>query len=234
MNRGKLYLIPTILSDGSSETVLPIIIQRKIKELNIYIVENIRTARRHIKKICPKKNIDNITFYAYGKHDKINLEQEILPHFLNGEDIGLLSEAGLPCIADPGSKIVEYAHEFNTKVVPLVGPSSILLALMASGMNGQEFAFTGYLPIDKKVRKRNIKILEAVAKKTGQTQIFMEAPYRNEQLLDALRSNCNDSTKLCIAANITASNEFIQTKTIREWKKTKINIHKQPVIFLLS
>ena len=138
------------------------------------------------------------------------------------------------CVADPGSKVVEYAHDFQIEVIPLVGPSSILLALMASGMSGQNFAFTGYLPIDKKERNRTIKNLESVAKKSGQTQIFMETPYRNHQLLDTLKAQCNNKTKLCIAANITSSNEFIQTKTIEEWKYTKVDIHKQPTIFLLS
>ena len=157
-----------------------------------------------------------------------------MPHILNGENVGILSEAGLPCVADPGSKIVEYAHDFQIEVIPLVGPSSILLALMASGMSGQNFAFTGYLPIDKKERIRAIRNLESLAKKTGQTQIFMETPYRNHQLLDTLKAQCNNKTKLCIAANITSPNEFIQTKTIEEWKHNKVDIHKQPTIFLLS
>ena len=234
LNKGKLYLIPTILSDDSQEAVLPSSISNHIKKINIFIVENLRTARRHMKKIDHEKDIDNTIFYSYGKHNKLNLEEALLPHILSGENVGLLSEAGLPCIADPGSKIVEYAHDFQIEVVPLVGPSSILLALMASGMSGQNFAFTGYLPIEKKERKSAIKQLELLAKKTGQTQIFMETPYRNHQLLDALKAQCNNKTKLCIAANITSTNEFIQTKTIEEWKQTKIDIHKQPAIFLIS
>ncbi|MBT3621442.1 MAG: SAM-dependent methyltransferase [Flavobacteriales bacterium] len=234
MNKGKLYLIPTILSEDSQEAVLPITITNHIKEINVFIVENLRTARRYIKKIYREKDIDNTTFYSYGKHDNLSLEEDFLPHILNGENVAILSEAGLPCVADPGSKVVEYAHDFQIEVIPLVGPSSILLALMASGMSGQNFAFTGYLPIDKKERNRTIKNLESVAKKSGQTQIFMETPYRNHQLLDTLKAQCNNKTKLCIAANITSSNEFIQTKTIEEWKYTKVDIHKQPTIFLLS
>lgn len=234
MNKGKLYLLPTILSDGTQESTLPNNITKHIKEINVFIVENLRTARRHIKKIYREKDIDNTIFYSYGKHDSLNLEQDFLPHILNGEDVGILSEAGLPCVADPGSKIVEYAHDFQIEVIPLVGPSSILLALMASGMNGQNFAFTGYLPIDKKERNRAIKNLESISKKIGQTQIFMETPYRNHQLLDTLKAQCNNKTKLCIAANITSSDEFIQTKTIEEWKHTKVDIHKKPTIFLLS
>ena len=234
LNKGKLYLIPTILSDDSQEAVLPSIINNHIKEITVFIVENLRTARRHIKKIDHEKDIDNTIFYSYGKHDTLSLEEYFLPHILNGKNVGLLSEAGLPCIADPGSKIVEYAHDFQIEVVPLVGPSSILLALMASGMSGQNFAFTGYLPIEKKERTNAIKQLELLAKKTGQTQIFMETPYRNHQLLDALKAQCNNKTKLCIAANITSTNEFIQTKTIEEWRQTKVDIHKQPAIFLIS
>ena len=165
MNKGKLYLIPTILSEDSQEAVLPITITNHIKEINVFIVENLRTARRHIKKIYREKDIDNTTFYSYGKHDTLSLEEDLLPHILNGENVAILSEAGLPCVADPGSKVVEYAHDFQIEVIPLVGPSSILLALMASGMSGQNFAFTGYLPIDKKERNRTIKNLESVAKK---------------------------------------------------------------------
>lgn len=234
LNKGKLYLIPAILSDDSQEAVLPSIISNHIKDINIFIVENLRTARRHIKKIDHEKDIDNTIFYSYGKHDTLSLEEDFLPHILSGKNVGLLSEAGLPCIADPGSKIVEYAHNFQIQVVPLVGPSSILLALMASGMSGQNFAFTGYLSIDKKERARTIKQLELLAKRTGQTQIFMETPYRNHQLLDTLKAQCHNKTKLCIAANITSPSEFIQTKTIEEWKQIKVEIHKQPAIFLIS
>ena len=234
LSKGRLYLIPTILSDDSQEAVLPNTITNHIKEINVFIVENLRTARRHIKKLYRKKDIDNTVFYSYGKHDTLSLEDDFLSHILNGENVGLLSEAGLPCVADPGSEIVQYAHDFQIEVIPLVGPSSILLALMASGMNGQNFAFTGYLPINKQERIIAIKSLETLIRKTGQTQIFMETPYRNHQLLDTLKIQCNKKTKLCIATNITSSKAFIQTKTIEEWKHTKIDIHKQPTIFLLS
>jgi len=234
LNKGKLYLIPTILCPDSQEAVLPNTVTNQIKDINVFIVENIKTARKHIKKIYPDKDLNNTTFYGYGKYNNFSLEENFFPHILNNEDVGLLSEAGLPCIADPGSEIVKYAHNFQIKVIPLVGPSSILLALMASGMSGQNFAFTGYLPIDKQERIRAIKSLENLIRKTGQTQIFMETPYRNNQLLDTLKIECKNKTRLCIATNITAPNEFIQTKTIEEWKYTKVNIHKQPTIFLLS
>jgi 16S rRNA (cytidine1402-2'-O)-methyltransferase len=234
LDKGKLYLIPTILGEGTQGTTLPSPILKAIKEIDIFIVENLRTARRHIKKIDREKNIDTTTFYSYGKHDTLNLEQDFLPHILSGQDVGLLSEAGLPCVADPGSEIVAYAHDFQIDVVPFVGPSSILLALMASGLNGQNFAFTGYLPIDKSERTKTIRQLEKLIKKTGQTQIFMETPYRNNQLIEALLKTCSNNTKLCIASDITLSTENIKTQTIDEWKQTDINIHKKPAIFLIG
>jgi len=234
LNKGKLYLIPTILGKETQETTLPSTILKSIKEIDIFIVENLRTARRHIKKIYREKDIDATTFYSYGKHDTLSLEEDFLPHILSGQNVGLLSEAGLPCIADPGSKIVEYAHNFQIDVVPFVGPSSILLALMASGMNGQNFAFTGYLPIDKSDRTRALRHLESLTKKTGQTQIFMETPYRNHQLFDTIIKVCSNNTKLCIASDITLPSENIKTKTIAEWKQEKININKKPAIFLIN
>ncbi|KRO54985.1 MAG: SAM-dependent methyltransferase [Cryomorphaceae bacterium BACL11 MAG-121001-bin54] len=234
MDKGKLYLIPTILGEGTQESTLPSTILKAIKEIDVFIVENLRTARRHIRKLDREKNIDATTFYSYGKYDTLNLEQDFLPHILSGQNIGLLSEAGLPCVADPGSKIVAYAHDFQIDVVPFVGPSSILLALMASGLNGQNFAFTGYLPIDKTERTKIIKQLEELVKKTGQTQIFMETPYRNNQLIETLLKTCSNNTKLCMASDITLPTENIKTKTIAEWKQTKINLDKKPTIFSIG
>lgn len=234
MDKGKLYLIPTILGEGTQEATLPSTILKAIKEIDVFIVENLRTARRHIRKLDREKNIDATTFYSYGKYDTLNLEQDFLPHILSGQNIGLLSEAGLPCVADPGSKIVAYAHDFQIDVVPFVGPSSILLALMASGLNGQNFAFTGYLPIDKSERTKIIKQLEELVKKTGQTQIFMETPYRNNQLIETLLKTCSNNTKLCTASDITLPTENIKTKTIAEWKQTKINLDKKPTIFSIG
>ena len=157
-----------------------------------------------------------------------------MSHILSGQDVGVLSEAGLPCIADPGSEIVAYAHDFQINVVPLVGPSAIFLALTASGLNGQNFAFNGYLPIKKIERNKKIKQLESIVRRTGQTQIFMEAPYRNNQLMEALLKTCNNNTKLCIASDITRASEDIKSKKISEWKQIKININKKPTIFLLG
>jgi len=234
MKKGKLILIPTIIGENTAKENLPSIIYDTIKNTNIYIVENIRSARRFIKNIYKEKDIENTTFYAYGKHDSIDLEQDLLIHILAGKNVGLISEAGVPSVADPGSKIVEYAHNYNIRVIPLVGPSSILLALMASGMNGQNFAFNGYLPIKSKERTNKIKQLEKLANLRNQTQIFMETPYRNNKLLEVILKTCRSQTRLCIASNITTDHESILTKTILEWKTIKININKQPSIFLLS
>lgn len=234
MKQGKLILIPNLIGENNFQDSITKKIVQTIKKTNFYIVENIRSARRYIKKIVPEKSIEEITFFAYGKHNTLNIEEDFLQNILSGNDIGLISEAGVPAVADPGSKIVEYAHQYNIKVTPLVGASSILLALMSSGMNGQNFAFNGYLPIDKKDQIKKIKYLENISKKTYQTQIFMETPYRNNKLFKTLISVCNNNTKLCIATNITQDNESIITKDIREWKTLKINIDKQPSIFLIS
>ena len=234
MSQGKLILIPNLIGDENFKNVLTEKIIQTIKETKIFIVENIRTARRYIKKIVPEKSIDKITFFAYGKHNSFNIQEDFLKNILLGNDIGIISEAGIPAVADPGSKIVEYAHKFNIKVTPLVGASSILLALMSSGMNGQNFAFNGYLPIEKKDQIKKIKYLESICKKTNQTQIFMETPYRNNKLFNTIINVCHGNTKLCIASNITQNNESIITKEIREWKTIKINIDKQPTIFLIS
>lgn len=234
MKQGKLILIPNLIGENNFQDSITKKIVQTIKKTNFYIVENIRSARRYIKKIVPEKSIEEIIFFAYGKHNTFNIQEDFLQNILSGNDIGLISEAGVPAVADPGSKIVEYAHQYNIKVIPLVGASSILLALMSSGMNGQNFAFNGYLPIDKKDQIKKIKYLENISKKTYQTQIFMETPYRNNKLFKTLISVCNNYTKLCIATNITQVNESIITKDIREWKTMKINIDKQPSIFLIS
>ena len=234
MKQGKLFLIPTIIGEGTEEKTLPSFVRDKIKDIDIFIVENIRTSRRFMKKIYKEKDIDSTLFYSYGKHDKLNLDEEFLPQIYQEKDVGIISEAGVPCVADPGSKIVDFAHKFQIEVVPLAGPSSILLALMSSGLNGQNFAFTGYLPINKTERNRKIKDLEVLSRKIKQTQIFMETPYRNIQLFESILKICSKNTQLCIATNITLPSENIKTKTIEEWKNEKIDIHKKASIFLLS
>lgn len=234
MNKGKLYLIPTTLGEGSENQNLPPYVLECLKKINIYIVENIRSARRFIKKTYRNKDINNTIFYSYGKHDNLDLQEDFLPHIYQGNDIGIISEAGVPCVADPGSKIVEFAHQYQIEVCPITGPSSVLLALIASGFNGQNFAFNGYLPIDKKERSKKIKNLEFLSKKNGQTQIFMETPYRNLQLFESILKTCSKRTKLCIASEITLRSENIKTMTIEEWSKLRPEIHKKPSIFLIS
>jgi len=234
MRKGKLYLIPTTLGDGTEEKTLPSSVLNAIKNIDIFIVENIRTSRRFIKKMYKEKDIDNTIFLSYGKYDKLDLQEDFLPHIYSGKDVGVISEAGVPCVADPGSKIVDFAHQFQVEVVPIVGPSSILLALMASGFNGQNFAFTGYLPIDKLERKKKLIGLEILSRKTNQTQIFMETPYRNVQMFESILQTSSKLTKLCIASNISLNDEKIITKTIGEWKLEKPNIHKKPTIFLIQ
>ena len=234
MKKGEIYLLPTVLGKNTINSTIPEIVKTYINLINVFIVENIRTSRRYIKLIVKDKNIENIQFYSYGKNDTLNLNTSILPHILNGEDIGVLSEAGLPCIADPGATIVSYAHKKRITVIPIVGPSSIFLALMGSGMNGQNFMFNGYLPIDKIKRKKKIKDLENTVRKENTTQIFMETPYRNHILLNAILNTCNKKTKLCIAVNISSKNQYIKTKSILEWQREKINIHKKPAIFLIG
>lgn len=234
MNKGNLYLIPTVIGDGTQKETLTSPIIKAVQKINVFIVENIRTTRRYIRTIDKEKNIDNITFYCFGKHNNIDLEKDFLPHILRGQDVGIISESGLPCVADPGSKIVAYAHDFDINVIPLVGPSSILLALMASGLNGQKFTFNGYLPIDKSERKKSIRRLEEKISREDQTQIFIETPYRNNQLFEALINTCSKYTKICIATDITTINENIKTKTAIEWKNTKVIIPKKPTIFILG
>ncbi len=234
LNKGKLYLIPTIIGEDTQQEVLPNIIIKHIKDISIFYVENLRTARRHIKRLVKEKDIDKTIFYSFGKHDTINLEKDLLTHIIKGEDVGVLSEAGTPCIADPGAEIVKYAHEFQIEIVPLTGPCSITLALMASGMNGQNFAFLGYLPINTNERKKKIKSIEVIAKKNKQTQIFIETPYRNNQLFDTILKTCNSDTNLCLATNLTLTSQDIKTRKISEWRNRKINLHKKPTIFLIS
>ena len=233
MNKGKLYLIPNILSEETHKETITSKTIEHILNINIFIAENIRTARRYIKKIAPEKEINQIIFYPHGKHDQLDLEQDFLQHILSNKDVGLISESGMPCIAAPGSKIVKYAHEFNIEVVPLTGPSSILLALIASGMNGQKFRFHGYLPINDSERKSKIIQIEKESIRNKETQIFIETPYRNNKLLSSILKNCRRDTNLCIALDITGTKQNIQTKTISEWKTERVNLEKDPCVFLL-
>ncbi len=233
MSTGKLYLIPVPLADETTDQVIPVYHQHLINRLNHYIVENEKTARKWLKAMQLKTPQANLSISVYGKHaDKSDLNLFINP-LLNGFDVGLMSEAGCPAVADPGAEIVALAHQKNIEVIPLSGPSSILMALMASGFNGQSFTFHGYLPIDKTDRSRKIKDMEMLALKFSQTQIFMETPFRNNQLLEDVLKTCSPQNRLSIAVNLTAADEFIATKTIAQWRKEKIDLHKKPVIFTL-
>ena len=233
MAKGKLYLIPSLLGKSQISKVLPTSITGIIKDVDIYIVENIRSARRFIKTVYKDKNIENTIFYTHGKYERLNIENDFLTHIIEGKDVAIISENGLPCVADPGSDIVMYAHEYNIKVCPLVGPSSIFLALMASGLNGQSFVFHGYLPIEKKIREKILKKIIVNSRKLNQTQIFIETPYRNNSMFTSILKISNQNTQLCIATNLTLNNEHIKTRSIAEWKKLDINLHKKPTIFLL-
>jgi 16S rRNA (cytidine1402-2'-O)-methyltransferase len=197
-------------------------------------VENIRTARRFLKQVNKEINIDQLTFFELNKYTNQNELPAFLKPLEQGDNVAVISEAGCPGIADPGAEVVKIAHQKGYKVVPLVGPSSIVLALMASGLNGQNFAFNGYLPVRANERTRAISNLEKLVKNNRQTQIFIETPYRNNQLITEVLKTCSPSTLLCIAANLTGENEFIATKSVSRWKGNVPDLHKQPAIFLLG
>jgi len=229
-----LYLVPTLLVEDTAHNVLPNNVLEIIKGLDQFIVEDLRTARRFLSKIGHPQRIEDLQFRELNEHTRQS-EIDALKFFIQISDTGLLSEAGVPCVADPGSAIVRIAHEINLMVVPLVGPSSILLALMASGLNGQSFAFAGYLPVKKQERQERLRALEKKSAIEKQTQIFMETPYRNMQLLEDILTYCRLSTNLTIAADITGKNEFIRTQTIQQWKNNKLpELHKAPAIFLIQ
>ncbi|HEY9113955.1 MAG TPA: SAM-dependent methyltransferase [Bacteroidales bacterium] len=234
MEKGKLYLLPTTL--GDFETIgraIPEFNLEIIRSLDIFIVEQVRTARRFLVKCKHPIPIDQITFFELNKHTQTEQISSYLNEALQGKSIGLLSEAGTPCIADPGAVIVKMAQELGIKVVPLVGPNSIILALMASGFNGQHFVFHGYLPIDRNDLVKKIKEIETNARKLEQTQIFIETPYRNHQLFENLLKTCDTQTLLCIATDLTLETEKVKTLPINLWKKEKVDFHKKPTVFLL-
>jgi 16S rRNA (cytidine1402-2'-O)-methyltransferase len=232
--KGKLYLIPTTLGDNEPLEVMPYSVKTIVEMVDYFIVENEKSARRFIKKITPKKSQPSLTIMKLDKY-AVELETQT---FLNvcdqGVSVGLLSEAGVPAVADPGATIVKLAHEKGIKVVPLVGPSSILMALMSSGLNGQNFAFNGYLPIDNSERKKSIKELEKLSKDKNQSQIFIETPYRNEKMFTDLKSTLTPGTSLCIAVDISLPSEYIKTYTISEWRRIAPSLHKRPAIFIIQ
>ncbi len=230
---GTLYLVPVPLAENASAKSFTPYLADTINHIKEYIVENEKTARRFLKEAGLKIPQSELTIHDYGKHNRDVNPNSFFTGLTAGHDVGLMSEAGCPGVADPGSEIVAEAHRRGIKVVPLVGPSSILLALMASGFNGQSFTFHGYLPIDKAERARKIKELESFTSRFNQTQLFIETPFRNNQMLEEILRSCTAKTRLCIACNLTAEDEFVQTKTIAEWKAKVPDLHKRPTIFIL-
>lgn len=230
-----LYLLPAYLSENSPIDYFAPMIKDIIMNVDHYFVENEKTARKVIKFFAPEKKQPDLKLFLLDKYSQTADLKEAQKLMKSGVDFGLLSEAGLPCIGDPGNIIVAWSHQNNVKVVPVNGPSSFVLALIASGFNGQQFTFNGYLPIEKDKKKKEIQNLENIVEKTGFTQIFMETPYRNNPLFDDLTQFLHPNTKLCIAANINdPESEIIQTKTIAEWKKSKPELHKIPAVFLIG
>lgn len=233
MPKGTLYLIPVPLADNvAAKSFTPYLIET-INQIGEYIVENEKTARRFLKEAGLTTPQSQLVIHDYGKHNRESGLGQFFTGLEAGKPVGLMSEAGCPGIADPGADIVAEAHKRGIKVIPLVGPSSILLALMASGFNGQSFTFHGYLPIDKQHRAKRIKELESQAERFNQTQLFIETPFRNNQMLEEILRTCNAKTRLCIACNITADDEMIKTQSIADWKKQIPDLHKKPTIFLL-
>lgn len=230
-NKSEVYLIPCFLDENSIH-VLPAYLLDAVKKCQVFFVENERSARRFLKMLSKEIVIDDYEWFTIHKAEE-QIKIEFGKKIKEGKTIGIISEAGCPGVADPGQLLVSVAQEMEAIIKPLVGPSSILLALMASGMNGQQFQFVGYLPIDISERLKTIKDLETESQKKNCTQIFIETPYRNNQLVEIILKTCKPSTKLCIAANLTSINESVKTQTIELWKKNIPELHKQPVIFLL-
>ncbi len=231
--KAKLYLIPTTLGEVDPLASIPASVYSIVNDIDEYLVENEKWARQYLKKLGIKKPLQEIKLHLLNKHTDFAALAESMQCLKQGKNLGVISEAGCPGIADPGAEAVKWAHQQNIEVVPMVGPSSILLALMASGFNGQSFAFQGYLPIDRSERVRKIKELEKIIQSQHQTQLFIETPFRNNHLVEDLLKNCSNHTLLCIAVDISLPSEMIKTKSIGEWKRQVPNLHKRPAIFLL-
>lgn len=233
MKTGILYLVPVPLAENAAQKSFVPFVVDTINAIDTYIVENEKTARKFLKEAGLKRPQSELVIHDYGKHKRNTSLAPFFRELMNGRDVGLMSEAGCPGVADPGADIVAEAHKRGIKVVPLVGPSSILLALMASGFNGQSFTFHGYLPIDKIQRGKRIKELEQQAQKYRQTQLFIETPFRNNQLLEDVLKNAMPQTLLCVACNLSSEEEYIKMQPVALWKKERIDLHKKPAIFLL-
>ena len=232
---GNLYLIPSTLGENEPLEVLPISLKRTIEEIDYYIVENEKSARRFIKKVSPRKSQPDLNIQVLNKYTDPASLPSLLDPCLEGFNVGILSEAGCPGIADPGADVVSLAHQMNIRVIPLVGPSSIILALMASGLNGQSFAFNGYLPIDTKERKHAIRSYEKHARSSGQSQIFIETPYRNDKLMEEFLRTLSANTLLCVAVDLTLPEEMVITRPVSEWKQEALpDLHKRPANFIVQ
>ena len=231
--KGKLYLIPSPLGDNDPAEVIPQPVLDSLRGFRTFVVEEIRTARRYLSKAGLKGTIGELEFHELNEHTEQSTVEGYLKLFDNGNDVALISEAGLPAVADPGAQLVALAHRHGIEVVPAVGPSSLMMSLMASGLNGQSFAFCGYLPAKTEERKSKLKLLEKISGQLKQTQIIIETPYRNDSLLKDILSTCSPSTRLCIAANITMPDAYIKTKTVSQWKKENLIIGKRPCVFLI-
>ncbi|WP_289623362.1 SAM-dependent methyltransferase [Gabonibacter chumensis] len=229
---GKLYLLPNLLGDTEVRQVLPEHVTGILKKLRVFATENVKNTRRFLKKIDKNICIDELTFLDLNEHSTREEIESYLP-YLTVQDVGIISEAGCPGIADPGAELVALAHQHQFQVVPLVGPSSILLALMASGCNGQNFSFNGYLPVNRQDRAKALKIFEKQSLQENRTQIFIETPYRNLTLLEDMLSVLSPTTKLTIACDLTTANEYVKTRSVKEWKNEKPGIHKRPTIFIV-
>lgn len=234
MKTAKVYLIPSLLGESEHSRVLPLYNLDVIRAIDTFVVENEKSARKFIKQVCPEKVQADLDIYILNKDTEPEEMLDLIKLLDQNKTIGIISEAGLPAVVDPGAQLVKVAQQKRIKVVPLIGPSSILLALMASGMNGQNFAFHGYLPIDKTERKKKLAHLEAESAKTGIAQIFMETPYRNNQMVDDLTKILRAETKICVACHITLEDEDIRTLSIKEWKNEKYDFHKRPAIFVMQ
>ncbi len=234
MKKATLFLIPTTLGDAPINEILPDIVKQTISQLTYFIVENEKTARRFIKRICPHKKQSEIVVFQLNKHNKTANLQEYITPLLQGKDTGLLSESGLPAVADPGSLIVALAHQNNIVVKPLTGPSSLMLALMSSGLNGQKFSFEGYLPKESSELKRKIKLLEQLSLKNNCAKICIETPYRNQKLLQSLLKFLHRDTLLCIACDLSLSTEFIKTLPVKKWSNNLPDLHKRPTVFIFQ
>ncbi len=231
---GNLYLLPTPLGEVEYNTILPLVLHERLKALKYFIAENEKTSRHFIKDFAPTIAQPSLHFFTLNKRTTAEEFSSFLDPCLKGHDMGMMSEAGCPGVADPGAKVVRLAHRKNIRVIPMVGPSSILLAMMASGLNGQHFTFNGYLPIEKSERKQSIKRLEQLSHQQHQAQLCIETPYRNEKLLQDFIKYLHPDTKLCIARELTLPSEFIRTQSVRQWKKTKVDLHKKPTIFIFQ